>query len=280
MRQLGTLIALLCLRMAAIGQSYEEALAGWQTFGHLETVEVAVLGTYHFAQDSRWDELAPAAQADLERLTEELANWQPTKIVLEKEPEWQDNLQVQYETYLDHPEFLDTLSNEIYQIGFRLAAKMGHSRLYLFDDHPPFIGSLKGFSFDNFERQARAENPDLFDQHREAILSRWAHNDSLQARLGLYDRIRLLNHPKVVQTDAQRMHLYELRAGIGQSWIGPDWLGRWYQRNLRMISYLFTFMEDGDRILIVVGSNHKWVMDELLRQTPEFRPTMIFPTEK
>jgi hypothetical protein len=71
------------------------------------------------------------------------------------------------------------------------------------------------------------------------------------------------------------MHLYELRAGIDQSWMGPDWVGRWYQRNLRMLSYLFTFAEPHDRILIIVGNNHKWILEQLIRNVPEFEVAPI-----
>lgn len=89
------------------------------------------------------------------------------------------------------------------------------------------------------------------------------------------DRMRIMNHPHSVRTNAQRMHLYELRAGIDQSWMGPDWVGRWYQRNLRMLSYLFTFAEPHDRILIIVGNNHKWILEQLIRNVPEFEVAPI-----
>jgi len=253
----------------------EELMSSWRTFDHLAMVEVAVLGTYHFAQEEEIDELTDDNQKELERLTAQLAQWKPTKVVLEKEPRLQPALQDRYEKYLEDSSFIDTLPNEIYQIGFRLAAKMKHECIYLFDNHPEFIGSLEGFTFEGFEEQAQVESAGVYDRHRDELMQVWTHNDSLERSVGLMDRMRIMNHPLSVRTNAQRMHLYELRAGVDQSWIGPDWVGRWYQRNLRMLSYLFTFAETQDRILIIVGNNHKWVLEQLMHNVPEFEVVPI-----
>ena len=254
----------------------EELMHSWQTFDQLNMAEVAVLGTYHFAQEKEVDELSHKNQKELDRLATLLAKWNPTKVVLEKEPRLEEVLQNSYEKYLTDPAFIDTLPNEIYQIGFRLAAKMEHERIYLFDNHPEFIGSLKEFTFEGFEEQAQAESAGLYDRHREELIQVWTHNDSLEKSGSLMDRIRIMNHPISVRTNAHRMHLYELRAGVDQSWIGPDWVGRWYQRNLRMLSYLFTFAEPQDRILVIVGNNHKWVLEQLLGNVPEFGVVPIY----
>jgi len=265
------LCLLVGISFACTGPEQNEALmSSWRTFDHLSIAKVAVLGTYHFAQEEEIDELTGENQKQLEKLTALLAQWKPTKVVLEKEPRLQQVLQDRYEQYLADPSYIDTLSNEIYQIGFRLAAKMEHERIFLFDNHPEFIGSLEGFTFDGFEEQAQTESAGMYDRHRDELIEVWTHNDSLERSVGLVDRMRIMNHPLSVRTNAQRMHLYELRAGIDQSWIGPDWVAHWYQRNLRMVSYLFTFAEPQDRILIIAGNNHKWVLEQLLRDVPEF----------
>ena len=250
-------------------------MSSWRTFDHLVMAEVAILGTYHFAQEEGIDELTDENQKALDKLTALLAQWKPTKVVLEKEPSIDPALQNRYKKYLADPSYIDTMPNEIYQIGFRLAAKMDHERIYLFDNHPEFIGSLEGFTFEGFEEQAQTESAGVYDRHREELIQVWTHNDSLEKSAGLMDRMRIMNHPLSVRTNAQRMHLYELRAGVDKSWIGPDWVGRWYQRNLRMLSYLFAFAEPQDRILIIVGNNHKWILEQLIRNVPEFEVAPI-----
>ena len=66
------------------------------------------------------------------------------------------------------------------------------------------------------------------------------------------------------------MHMYEIRVGIQENWIGPDWLSRWYQRNIRMASNILKLSKSEDRILVIVGDNHKWTLDMLLENTPDF----------
>ena len=44
-------------------------------------------------------------------------------------------------------------------------------------------------------------------------------------------------------------------------WVGPDWLGRWYRRNVRMLANLVKMNQPEERILILVGDNHKWTLD-------------------
>ena len=65
--------------------------------------------------------------------------------------------------------------------------------------------------------------------------------------------------------------MFEIRVGIQNNWVGPDWLGRWYRRNIRMAGNVLKMTEAGDRILIIVGSNHKWVLDMLFNHIPEFQ---------
>jgi hypothetical protein len=72
------------------------------------------------------------------------------------------------------------------------------------------------------------------------------------------------------------MHMYELRAGIGDNWMGPDWLARVYQRNLRMMAHLLKISEPGDRLLVVVGDNHKWTLEDLMSKTPDLEVVSSF----
>jgi len=87
----------------------------------------------------------------------------------------------------------------------------------------------------------------------------------------LYDRFTLMNSPQAANINAQRMHLYEVRVGIQKDWLGPDWLGRWYRRNVRMMSNVLKLAEKDHRILIIVGDNHKWTLDMLFENTPDFK---------
>ena len=100
--------------------------------------QVMVLGTFHFTgggQDyvnSEVDDyLAPARQAEIEAVVERLAEFNPTRIVVELDPEAEDRFNAQYDAYRRGEHELTV--NERQQIGMRLAARLGHDRHYAAD---------------------------------------------------------------------------------------------------------------------------------------------------
>lgn len=237
----------------------------------IEKVQICVLGTYHFNQESHYDELSDANQKDLRRISRAFAAYRPTKVVLERQPAYLARYQDIYRRYLEDDRVLDTLNHEGFQIGYRIARDAGHPSIYLFDNKPPFIGSLSGFNFSKFDSVAESEGrQDYLNTYKKLIMETFEANQKRLAALSLYDNIRLRNEPEFNNWNAQRMHLYELRSGTGTSWLGADWLGRWYQRNLRMFAYLLEMIEPGDRFLVVVGDNHKWVLEQFINASPEF----------
>lgn len=229
--------------------------------------EVMTLATHHFSNTI----LEQNSQDSVKRLVAKLTEFSPTKIFVEWEPSKQSQVNKEYLRYLQGELSLDERFNEVYQLGFRLARQLGHNQVFLFDDQTPFIGSLKGFSFDGFSRYAKKHNSGFFDRHEKDIVENFQHNSIIFKRVSVYEQIALRNSPQAQKINAERMHAYENRVGVQLNWIGPDWLGRWYQRNVRMSSNVLKNTQNKDRILIVVGDNHKWVLDYLFTQMPEYK---------
>lgn len=235
-------------------------------YDSLAESKVMVVGTSHFKKNV----LAAESQEQLQALIQRLATFQPTKIVLEWEPELLARTNREYQAYWAGTFAIAERENEVYQLGFRLGLYMGHDSLYLFDDQTEFIGSLENFSFGAFTEYAIQNDGDFYDKHEETLLETFRYNQGILEGYALYDRIALLNSPTAQQVNAHRMHMYEIRVGIQKNWIGPDWLGRWYRRNVRMVGNILKLAEAGDRILIIVGDNHKWTLDMLFRNIPDF----------
>lgn len=232
--------------------------------------KVMVLGSYHFAQESDTDELSDDNQREIERILRALEKFEPTKVVIENEVQFAEEFNERYRAYHAGNFSIDTLANETYQLGFKLASRMDHNSIYLFDNKPEFIGSLEGFSFSAFNEYASKNDSAFSRKYVDQIITNFAYNDSLLKTLPLYERIQTINSPEAQRNNAQRMHMYELRVGIGENWMGPDWLARVYQRNLRMMAHLLEISEQGDRLLVVVGDNHKWTLEDLMDKTPDF----------
>ena len=267
-----SLLITACHIQKGIQQEKTAALPSLKVDAVSEKAKVMVLGTYHFRQEQNYDELSPENQTQIQRILTALAAFQPTKVVVEWEPSRSEKVNQTYRSFLQGEFKIDTLSNEVFQLGFRMAQKMGHDSIYLFDDKTPYIGSLEGFSFEGLGEYANQNDKGFFDRYESLIGDRYMYNKKLIESQNLYDNLLLRNSLEAGQVNAERMHMYELRVGIQKNWMGPDWLGRFYRRNIRMMANVLQFADTGkDRILIIVGENHKWVLDDLFEYTPDFQ---------
>lgn len=229
--------------------------------------EVMTLATHHFSSTI----LEQSSQGSVKHVVAKLVEFSPTKIFVEWEPSKQSQVNKEYLRYVQGELSIDEQFNEVYQLGFRLARQLGHKQIFLFDDQTPFIGSLKDFSFESFGHYAKTHNSGFYDRHEKDIIENFQHNSAIFKSVSVYEQIALRNSPQAQKINAERMHAYENRVGVQLNWIGPDWLGRWYQRNVRMSSNVLKNTQNKDRILIVVGDNHKWILDYLFTQMPEYK---------
>lgn len=243
---------------------------GLKDYSDIPKAQIMVVGSYHFAQENKVDELSSEVQAELQKIRDALAEFNPDKVFLEKEPELTERYNEAYTNYINNQLDIDTLRpNETLQLGFKLARQLNHDRVYLFDNQTEFIGSLEGFSFEGFNQYAEANDSGFFDRHIETISSSFQYNDSILNTLPLYERFQAMNSDFMSRVNFNRMHSYEIRVGISQNWLGPDWLGRYYRRNIRMASIVMKELTPSERGIIIVGDNHKWVLDILFDGIPE-----------
>lgn len=103
------------------------------------TAKLLILGTFHF-KDAGLDSYKPEVdvdilslkrQAELDTLLGQLAAFQPTKVLIEVKQERQPEFDERYNAYLRDDYELG--ANEVYQVGFRLAKRLGHQRVYAVD---------------------------------------------------------------------------------------------------------------------------------------------------
>ncbi|RPG38679.1 MAG: hypothetical protein CBB72_000710 [Muricauda sp. TMED12] len=244
------------------------------TYDSVQQSSVMVLGVFHFGKNT----LAEKNQNSIKELVALLKAYKPTKIVVEWEPERSPLANEQYQMYLKDSFDISNKHNEVYQLGFRLAKAMGHDSIFMFDDQTDYIGSLAEFateddpfSFELFSDYANGESNGFYNVHENLLRHVYGENSKLRNSMNLLEHITLLNSPIHQKTNAQRMHMYEVRVGIQKNWAGPDWLGRWYRRNVRMMANTLKMMENGDNLLLIVGDNHKWTLDMLFENTPDFK---------
>lgn len=229
--------------------------------------EVMILGTYHFTGGGADlvnaevdDYLAEDRQAEIAELVERLAAFAPTRIAVELLPEHEAQFNERYQAYTEGQYELTV--NERQQIGMRLARRLGHDRLYAVD-------AQSDMDFDAmFGAAGAAGQTDLMDQVQSAIaaIQAWAAEDANPDRTVSE---RLASHNDAA-TIAELNSSYLLLAQMGgrDNPVGAEQMELWWGRNLRIFSNIADIAGPEDRVLVIYGSGHKYLLDQFVQDAP------------
>lgn len=229
---------------------------------------IMILGTFHFTGGGSDyinpevdDYLAPSRQHEIELLVDALAAFEPTKIVVELVPDAEDRFNATYQQYLagEH----DLTVNERQQIGMRLAARLGHDRLYAADYR-------SGMDFEAM-MTAGAENGQghllVRMEELRAAMTAWE-NDVNRPSVSVSQRLRSTNEPRFLAL--HNIYLTLAQLGSVENPAGANDMANWWGRNLHIFSQIAQLSEPGDRILVIYGSGHKFLFDQFFQDAVEF----------
>ncbi|HEX8190542.1 MAG TPA: DUF5694 domain-containing protein [Pyrinomonadaceae bacterium] len=216
--------------------------------------EVLVLGVYHMANPGRDifnmqadDVLAPGRQAEIAQVVAALKKFNPTKVVVERDPG--DN-----RLSKDYPEYLagrhELTRNEIEQVGFRLARELGHKTVYGVDADGEF-------PYPRLVKYARATGraKELEALTGEIGAAVKAQNAYLASHT-ILDTLLYMNSDDKV---AEAVGFYYRQAHFGEpwDWAGADLVSDWFRRNMRIYSNVVQLADSPDeRILVIFGAGH------------------------
>lgn len=228
--------------------------------------QVMVLGTYHFRAggsdyvDNQVDDhLSPHRQAEIADVLGRLERFRPTKIVIELEPAHETEFNARYARVRAGAEAPGV--NERDQIGMALAARLGHERLYAAD-------FSNGMDFDAMLSAARAAGQTRLIARFEAAFAAIQAHQGDDAALAVRERLARMNAP-----DAQAPHaIYMTMAQMGtrEDPVGAREMGNWWTRNMIIFAQIAQVSEPGDRILVIYGQGHKFLLDQYISQADGF----------
>ncbi|MDH4474626.1 MAG: DUF5694 domain-containing protein [Fluviicola sp.] len=239
-----------------------------------------VLGVFHF-DDPGLDGYKPKfafnilekkRQEELEILLNQIAEYKPTKILVEWDRIQSDSIaNERYQEYLNGTFSIDDKRNEVYQLGFKLAKKMGHKRIYCSDASAEWFGVE--LDWDNYDIEAYLKSKGQYEKStRYDFQSFYEWSDSLKTVQTLTEHLAMLNSPKNRLKDHQAYLTEIILEGAGDNYIGADAVAKWYRRNLRIFAnaYDFTDFDKEERLLLIYGSGHVWQLKQLLTDSPDF----------
>jgi hypothetical protein len=268
-------IALLMAGAATLQAQTADRPTGFPAACAQAEVQVMLLGTYHFANPGQDvikqdidDVLQPRRQAELEELVSRLTSWQPDRIAVEQPISRTDTVRARYARYL--AKALPPSRNEVVQIGFRLASRLGHDAVYPIDDDSglDLNDSLKAVDQRRPEFKKTRDSIFVLLQKEANARNEWMRSTTIREHL-----LRLNSEEALRGGNSLGMFGGYLQAGEGQNYGGPQFLAQWYARNFNMAHNLTRLLRpDVNRVLLVVGSGHVVPLRNLLDEAPQFCP--------
>lgn len=220
--------------------------------------QVMVLGSNHYYQIPEFIR-APETQREIEAVVKGLAEFRPTKVLVEEESADSVRMDSLYRAYRQGQWELDV--NERYQLGFRLADRMDLDRVWAIDyQHPWPMSKVVSFA---------RRYDSAYMAYRERWMQRTADlTDSLRSTGSVADMLRAYNSPGLLaHVQAIRMRTMEVDAGGTYVGLEPN-ISVW-KRNMRIFAEIARRTEPGDRVVIVYGAGHAYFFRKWVLQHPE-----------
>ena len=239
--------------------------------------KLMILGVYHMGNPGQDviniqadDVLAPKRQREIAELLDKLARFRPTKIAIEaayRSTAWTSR----YDKFLKGEYQLGR--NEIEQIGFQLAKRLGHTTLYPVD-FPMWMNGLQPNERDDSAATptpAASATPKPQPTPTPPLPPHLAKHEELMRRATVTEILLHLNSEEYARAD-HASYMDMLLPNNNVAIYGrTDLLTNWYKRNLRIFTNLNRITEFGkDRVLLIIGSGHLNILRDFAIDAPYF----------
>ncbi|MDX1572000.1 MAG: DUF5694 domain-containing protein [Xanthomonadales bacterium] len=235
--------------------------------GELPKGKVMLIGVFHFknpgldvVKSDVIDVMTPENQAYLEALSDRIAEFKPTAVLLEYDRKNDAIVNERYQQYLAGDYELGV--NEIYQLGFRIAKKAGLDRVHGFDE-----GEVHWNAEPLFE-QLEKNYPERKAELDGLIESLGEERAQMHRTLSLAEVLRKQNE---AEADRKNKGLYLMTndIGAGEGFEGADASASWWHRNFRMYSHIQKHAGPGERVVAIAGQGHTAILKDLLADDPD-----------
>jgi hypothetical protein len=241
--------------------------------------DVLVLGVFHFQDAGRdgykpqfsFDIRTPERQRELEEVIARLAAWKPTRIAIEQRTDRQGRVDSLYALYPGGG--TDTLQNEIYQLAYRLAKRLGHAGVFAVDAPARFLDSAMTEAEWNRRRAALAPGPLSATNWDARYTALYRMDDSLKTVRTLRETLVAANSPERLSLGHGHYLVGSLLNGAPGDYFGADgFVSGWHNRNIRIYSNVARLIRSPEeRVLLVIGAGHVPIIRGLFTSAPFVR---------
>jgi hypothetical protein len=245
------------------------AVSGLEPSDTARRARVMILGTFHFEGSPTdgvsvimGDMLTAERQAQLDEVVERLANFAPTRIMIEATPDREAVINERYRAYVAGEATLG--ADETQQIGMRLARKLGLPQLHAVDHRQDM----------DFQRMLRAGaaagQHDVLAWFQAGIAEVQQLLAAEQASdRTVLDALRFHNGAWIMGGNGLYLQLAVL--GTSDDPAGAEVIAGWYERNLKIYANIARAIRGPDeRVLVIIGSGHLPQLASFFEQNPRY----------
>ncbi|MEX0291644.1 MAG: DUF5694 domain-containing protein [Flavobacteriaceae bacterium] len=280
MRHFYTFLLFLFISSITLGQDSKNTTKDY--FKDIPKSDLFIMGTFHF-KDAGLDGYKPQYDVDilseqrqneLEKVLDAIRKFAPTKIAVERHKERQEQLDSLYNEYLAGR--FELKSNEIYQIGFRMAKELGHKKVYAID------ASVRRFD-DGYTEASWAEKEKYFiekfgpemvardERIHNTFMGMYAEEDKRKTEVTLLDQLLFENDPEVNRISHGHYLIGNFKMNEGDDFFGADGAIWWYSRNIRIFANVLGITEPGkDKVFVLIGAGHLPILNFLANSSPDY----------
>ena len=247
---------------------------------HTEQIKVLTLGSFHFNfpnldlaktdDKNQIDVLDATYQNEIELIVDKLAEFKPTKIVIERQVDKQQLYDSLYTSYLKGQHELSR--SEEQQIGFRLAKRFNLTKLFCTDAWGKDFEDVKDIIQGN-DSIPKEKFWDYFYNNPDSTLYSFRNENRVFKTEGILNELIRIN-----SEDNIKKGLGDYLIGIfkyeGENYdkLGPDFVTSWwFNRNLRIFRNIQRIdATPEDRILVIYGAGHMNLLNIFFDSSPEY----------
>ncbi len=203
------------------------------------------------------DPLSPMRQTQIADVLRHLLRFHPTKVLIEA-PMGNSTFAQRYRRFRAGQYGLP--ADEVYQFGFKLAALAANPTIYPIDTFGPALLN----DDERIDDYLKAHFTSVDDAANDASIAR----EHELERNGTYlDLLRYLNSDVAIRANAS---WYSVLDGMGRDAhdAGSAYVSQWYARNCYIFSNILSVVRPGDRVVVIIGQGHEYLLREFVRLNP------------
>ncbi|MEM7755368.1 MAG: DUF5694 domain-containing protein [Planctomycetota bacterium] len=235
---------------------------------------IVLLGTFHFKDAGldaykpthEFDALSERRQGEIAEVLDLLDAFDADVVCVEVKPSGQARMDERYAAYRTGTYELGP--NEIYQLGFRLAAREALEGVAAVDAPARGFESradVQAWAQENGQR-ARLQNP-----YGRAAFAFARREDRQVDAWHLRDTLLLANSDAMLDISHGMYLTGSFAVGDGEAYPGVDgFVSAWHNRNLRIFQNIINATEPGDDVVVVMGAGHVPLIKHMAECSPDF----------